>query len=414
MQLLRSSTSNRTGGRDRTRATGGAALARMLAWSLLAIALTIRTAAGGPVQVTTLSFVEQDGQTRIVLESDQMLAFSARAAAEPWRLVLDLPEALWNLHRAAMAAPRGLARGHRFGRPGDGRSQLVVDIREPFRIVRTEHSGTDRAASPHRLTVDLEPAPAELALQLRAPPMPVPRPRADAAKPAMAVRLPVVVIDAGHGGADPGAVGVNGLKEKTLTLTMARELRKGIEATGRYRVAMTRAADEYVPLRERIARAREAKGDLFISLHADALGRSTTRGASVYTLSEKASDAEAEQLAAKENKADIIAGADLGEHDAVVASILIDLAQRGTTNKSVSFADVVSDEMAAVTPLLRRHRRFAGFAVLKAPDIPSVLVELGYLSNPTDARNLASKGHRQRLVRAIVRAVDRHFSAGRS
>ncbi len=221
---------------------------------------------------------------------------------------------------------------------------------------------------------------------------------------------PVVVIDPGHGGADPGAIGVNGVMEKTLTLAVALELRRLLESTGRYRVALTRSDDEYVGLRERIARARAARGDLFLSLHADSVGRPHTRGASVYTLSERASDAEAERLATKENKADIIAGADLGEHDAVVATILIDLAQRGTKNKAVGFADLVAEEIGAVTPLLRRHRRFAGFAVLKAPDIPSVLIELGYLSNATDARKLASAAHQQQMVRAIARAVDRYFS----
>lgn len=245
--------------------------------------------------------------------------------------------------------------------------------------------------------------------------IPVPRPRPGTVTGTTRPRLqPVVVIDPGHGGIDPGAIGVNGVMEKTLTLAVALELRAMLERTGRYRVVLTRSDDEYVGLRERIERARAARGDLFLSLHADSVGRPNTRGASVYTLSERASDAEAARLAAKENKADIIAGADLGEHDAVVATILIDLAQRGTKNKAVGFADLVAEEIGTVTPLLRRHRRFAGFAVLKAPDIPSVLIELGYLSNATDARNLASATHQQRMVRAIVRAVERYFSSSAS
>jgi N-acetylmuramoyl-L-alanine amidase len=244
-------------------------------------------------------------------------------------------------------------------------------------------------------------------------PLPLPRPGTALGPDTAGARgrtRPVVVIDPGHGGVDPGAIGVNGVMEKTLTLAVALELRRLLESSGRYRVVLTRSDDEYVGLRERIARARHARGDLFLSLHADSVGRPHTRGASVYTLSERASDAEAERLAAQENKADIIAGADLGEHDAVVATILIDLAQRGTKNKAVVFADLVAEEIGAVTPLLRRHRRFAGFAVLKAPDIPSVLIELGYLSNASDARKLASAAHQQRMVRAIVRAVDRYFS----
>jgi N-acetylmuramoyl-L-alanine amidase len=226
--------------------------------------------------------------------------------------------------------------------------------------------------------------------------------------------MPVIVIDAGHGGIDPGATGVNGVREKTITLAVARELRDALQASGRYQAYLTRDDDEFVALRERIKRGREARGSLFISLHADAMGRHGTRGASVYTLSETASDAEAEKLAAKENKSDIIVGTDLGQHDALVTSILIDLAQRDTKNKAIEFADVLSAELAAVSPLLRKHRRFAGFAVLKAPDVPSVLVELGYLSNPTDAANLASRAHRARLAGATVQAIDRYFASLRS
>jgi N-acetylmuramoyl-L-alanine amidase len=374
----------------------------------------------GPAQVTALRFAEENGRTRIVLESDRALRFSARAAAEPWRLVVDLPDVLWNPQPQTSNEPQGLATSHRFAQPGNGRSQLVVAMSRAFRIAGAQRTAADVDSGMYRLVIDLEATPEELARQSVAPPIPAPRPGTSMARlgdardgglgPAARPAPPVIVIDAGHGGADPGAIGVNGVQEKTLTLTMARELRAAIEAGGRYRVVMTRDSDVYVGLRDRIRRAREAGGSLFISLHADALQRQGTRGASVYTLSERASDGEAARLAAKENKADIIAGADLAEHDAVVASILIDLAQRGTKNKAVSFADLVSEEMAAVTPLLRQHRRFAGFAVLKAPDIPSVLVELGYLSNPTDARNLASAGHRQRMVRSMVRAIDRYFS----
>jgi N-acetylmuramoyl-L-alanine amidase len=219
-----------------------------------------------------------------------------------------------------------------------------------------------------------------------------------------------VVIDAGHGGVDPGAVGISGTYEKTLTLAMARQLRDLLRKTGRYRVVLTRDDDVFVPLRERIHLAREAGGSLFISLHADAQARETTHGASVYTLSETASDSEAALLASKENKSDIIAGTDLRNHDAMVTSILIDLAQRDTNNKSIEFADILSAELAGVTPLLRRHRRFAGFAVLKSPDMPSALVELGYISNAGDEKNLADVAYRAKLAAAVLRAVDRYFA----
>ena len=226
--------------------------------------------------------------------------------------------------------------------------------------------------------------------------------------------LPVVVLDPGHGGEDPGATSVDGLYEKDLVLEMARELRTLIERSGRYRVVLTRDGDEFIRLRDRIAAARKLGGEIFISLHADSLRLSEQRGASIYTLSEKASDEEAAKFAALENKADVLTGADLSQHDVVVATILIDLAQRDTNNKSIAFADIMAEELARVTALVKRHRRFAGFAVLKSPDIPSVLLELGYLSNPDDARNLAQPDYRAKLGQAIVRSLDQYFAVPRT
>ncbi len=224
-------------------------------------------------------------------------------------------------------------------------------------------------------------------------------------------RRPVIAIDAGHGGVDPGTVGINGVLEKEVTLDMARRLKVLIERTGRYNVVLTRDDDVLISLRDRIERARHADAALFISVHADSIKDSGFRGASVYTLSDQASDAEAARLATKENRADIIAGTDLSAHDEVVAGILIDLAQRVTNNKSIEFADVLAGELADVTALVHNTRRFAGFVVLKSPDVPSVLLELGYLSNPTDAANLARPEYRDQLARSTVRAIDRYFAS---
>jgi N-acetylmuramoyl-L-alanine amidase len=217
----------------------------------------------------------------------------------------------------------------------------------------------------------------------------------------------VVVIDPGHGGVDPGAIGVGGVREKDIVLGLAQTLRDLLERTGRYRVVLTRDNDTFLSLRERLARARAAEGELFISLHADALNFAKQRGASIYTLSEAASDEEAGRFAAKENKSDILATTDLSVHDAVVTSILIDLAQRETNNRSIALAELLADELALVTPLVHRHRRFAGFAVLKSPDIPSALVEFGYLSNPKDAHDLSRPAYRISLAEAVLRALDR-------
>ncbi len=241
-----------------------------------------------------------------------------------------------------------------------------------------------------------------------------PPPPSDAAPDAGPRRLPVVVIDPGHGGVDPGTVGVGGVLEKAVVLEAALALRDALERTGRYRVALTRDGDTFLRLRERVARAREVEGDVFVSLHADSWSAPNQRGASVYTLSATASDEEAGRLASKENKSDILAGTDLSHHDPVVASILIDLAQRDTSNRSIGLADLVAEELADAAPAVPRGRRFAGFAVLKSPDVPSVLLELGYLSNPEEAHNLSQPAYRAGLAAAVLRALDRYFARNRS
>ena len=220
---------------------------------------------------------------------------------------------------------------------------------------------------------------------------------------------PLIIIDPGHGGIDPGAVGES-VTEKELTLAVARALKKELEATGKFRVSLTRTKDVYIPLRERFGLAREKGADLFISLHADSHNDPLTRGASVYTLSEKASDAEAAALAAKENKSDIIAGVDLTKQNSVVTDILIDLAQRDTKNMSTRFASLLVKELKRETMLLGNTHRYAGFAVLKAPDVPSVLVEMGYISSSKDEALLSSAKHQKRLARAIRDAIVDYFS----
>jgi N-acetylmuramoyl-L-alanine amidase len=223
---------------------------------------------------------------------------------------------------------------------------------------------------------------------------------------------PLVILDAGHGGIDPGTHGQSGLVEKDLVLSIAKTLRKALESTGRYRVQLTRETDVFIPLRERVNIARAAHGDLFVSLHADSNDHRDVRGASVYTLSEDASDREAATLAEKENMSDIIAGVDLTGENSPVASILIDLAQRDTMNRSVRFAETVIGSLPAATMLrpLFPHRS-AGFAVLKAPDIPAVLIELGYLTNAKDESEMATEAWRSRVARAISSAIDTHFAA---
>ena len=227
-------------------------------------------------------------------------------------------------------------------------------------------------------------------------------------------RIPTIVLDPGHGGKDPGAIGANGTMEKDVNLQMAKQLKALLEATGRYKVVLTRTDDRLLPLRQRIEIARAAKADLFISLHADHNEKTELRGASVYTLSENASDAEAAEVAARENKDGVITGVDLTTQSPVVTSILIDLAQRETKNLSARFASLLTDQLAERTLVLRDSHRFAGFVVLKALDVPSVLLELGYLSNADDEAALGSKRHRRIVAKSIRDAIDRYFQWQRS
>jgi N-acetylmuramoyl-L-alanine amidase len=225
----------------------------------------------------------------------------------------------------------------------------------------------------------------------------------------VAGKLRVVMIDPGHGGQDPGAIGVSGTREKFVALDTARAAAKRLEATGRYRVLMTRDSDEYIPLQGRVELAQKAGADLFMSVHADANRNRHIHGASVYTLSEKASDEEAAELAARENRSDKIAGVDLSNHEPIVSEILYDLARRQTNNMSQRFAQALVSELGRDVLLLDNTHRSAGFVVLKAPDIPSALVELGCLSNAAEERELRETKYQQRLAESLARSVNDYF-----
>ncbi len=225
------------------------------------------------------------------------------------------------------------------------------------------------------------------------------------------LRRPLIVIDAGHGGADPGAIAGNNSREKDITLSAAKILKERLLATNRYRVALTRDTDRYIKLYQRVAIARDKEADLFISLHADSIDKSNVRGASIYTLSNKASDKQTARLAARENQVDLIAGVDLSHEDKEVANILIDLAMRDTMNQSKFFANTVVNTMNefGVQTLTRPHR-YAGFAVLKAPDIPSVLVEMGFMSNNSEAKLLATNNYQEKIADSLINSLDTYFS----
>jgi len=237
--------------------------------------------------------------------------------------------------------------------------------------------------------------------------------------PARGVRLPkvagaegrpLVVIDAGHGGNDPGAINPQAaLREKDVTLKIAKAIRDALVEGGRARVALTRDDDRYIPLRERFGIARRLRADLFISVHCDSVGAGLPTGATAYTLSDVASDREAALLAARENKSDVIAGVQLGR-DADVTSILIDLTQRETMNASAGFARLLGREAKPLMPVKTNFHRTASLMVLKAPDMPSVLFETGYISTPADAAFLDSKAGREKIAETVRRAVEVYFA----
>jgi N-acetylmuramoyl-L-alanine amidase len=236
-----------------------------------------------------------------------------------------------------------------------------------------------------------------------------PRPKRQAVKSRSGGR-PLVVIDAGHGGKDVGAISIDGGHEKDVTLAIARAAARLLEKQGRVRVQLTRGDDRFIPLGGRVQIARNARADLFVSIHADSAPNPDARGASVYTLSAVASDAVAARLAARENKADIIGGVNLGAEAPEVSDILIDLSRRATGNVSVAFAETLQDVLASRIGFRGEFHHFAGFYVLKAPDVPSVLLETGYVSNAEDSALLFSDAGRQRIAEGIAAAIERHLA----
>ncbi len=372
--------------------------------------------------VTGLRLGENAGATRFVVDIDRKVDYKILILANPARIVIDLPEVDWRVGGAGAGQGRGLIGKYRYGLFRSGVSRLVLDLTGPA-VVERMFMLAPQGRMPYRLVVDLRETDQKSFVAS------VKRSRRGQAKTktATASQQPqirnkpkrdrkTIVIDAGHGGVDPGNLGVIGVPEKTIVLNMARAIKRAIESSSRYQVVMTRDRDIFLPLVRRPQIAREVHADLFISVHADSLSTKLAknrkvRGATVYTLSENASDAEAAALARKENKADLIAGIDLAVESDEVRSILIDLAQRETMNYSAQFANYLLPELKERIYIRKNSHRFAGFVVLKAPDVPSVLVELGYLSNKQDARQLNSAEGRKRISAAMAAAVRRYFES---
>jgi N-acetylmuramoyl-L-alanine amidase len=299
----------------------------------------------------------------------------------------------------------------RYGTFRPGTSRVVLELKGPVAI-RQALVLPPQDGRGHRFVLDVQPSDRATFLASGRPPPPdvAPKPSPSGPKPRRNDNRRIVVLDPGHGGVDPGTIGYSGTYEKDVTLDVALELAKRLKATGKYHVLLTRDDDVFVRLRDRVRYAREHGAELFMSLHADSLHDSSVRGATVYTLSDRGSDAVAEALAAKENRADLIAGIDLTREPDEIQSILIDLTQRETRNHSAKFAGVLVPELGRQAKVWRDGRRSAAFAVLKAPDVPSVLVEMGYLSNRQDERFLTSPKGRKAIIDALSRGVDGYFA----
>ena len=400
----------------------------MARFGILCVALAVLMHGGiadADVPAQGIRLAADGEQARLVVDLAGPAEYQAFVLAGPDRLVVDLKGVVWRL-QTPLPGSLGAVVRVRTGQFNTDTARLVLDLAEPMGIRDIDLLPPTGGAS-YRLVLDFAvgvaaPIPATRGVVVAAreasvatiatapappvvtsvPPLPADKPHAF---------KPMIVIDAGHGGDDPGAIAAGGLFEKDITLAAARELARLLNATGRYEARLSRNGDEFLSLGERVVAARRGGADLFISLHCDALDDSRVRGSTIYTLSETASDEEARRLAAKENLADDAGGVDLvaASYDALTADILIDLTRRDTMNASARFAVLMGREVGQVAVLRRNSHRFAGFKVLKAPDVPSVLFEMGYLSNQKDLAMLSSRAGRKPLLGAVVTAIDRYF-----
>ncbi|WP_308909815.1 N-acetylmuramoyl-L-alanine amidase [Pseudokordiimonas caeni] len=374
-------------------------------------------AVAAEVAISSIRFGENGDTSRVVLDVDSAIEPRIFLLSGPNRVVIDVPMGAWRGNGANRGI--GLIGQFRHGLFDADTYRIVLDLERPA-LVSSSFALPPREGYNHRYVIDLKSTnAADFAAAVAAdkavasaarPDVTSVAPSVPASRPsAIPGAKKVIVLDAGHGGPDPGTLGVLGVNEKHIVLAMAKAIKAELERTGRYTVKLTRDRDFFIPVRERFVLGRKLGADLFISIHADSIQNPTVTGGSVYSLSETASDKEAERLAARENKSDLVAGLDLNEADDEVAGILIDLAQRETLNYSAQFAEILVNEMKRDNPMLSRAHRYANLGMLKAPDVPSVLIECGYLSNKDDARRLASAEGQRKIARSVSRAVDRYF-----
>jgi N-acetylmuramoyl-L-alanine amidase len=368
-----------------------------LAFGCWALLLAAFAQAAPPVTVKDVRLWAGPDATRLVLDLSAPVKHSVMTLQNPDRVVIDIDSAHVDAARA-MPEGQGFVKQLRVGPQGRSDVRFVIDLASPaspnsFNVAPSGSYG-------HRLVVDLSP------IASSAPPVAV-----KTAEQAHG-RDVIVAIDAGHGGVDPGSIGKSGTREKNVTLAIARRLKERIDREPGMRAVLTRDTDHFVEHRERIARARRQQADMFVSVHADSYRDRSVVGSSVYVLSARgASDESARWLADRENAADLVGGVSLDDKDSVLASVLLDLSQGASMSASVDAAQKVMDELDRMGNVTRRGVKHAGFLVLKSPDIPSILVETAFISNPTEEKRLGSGRHQQRLAEAIHQGVRTYFYA---
>ena len=365
------------------------------------------------VTISQVHLSEDGTTTRFEADLSGAVGFSVNATQSPYRLTIDLLNVSFDLPAGAGRKAAGPVTAFRYGVVDDHRSRIVLDLSGPVLIKKSYIVPRKNKKEAH-MVVEMTTTTPDHFKQALNENLPVNQPETAAITSAPILHpLKTIVIDPGHGGIDPGASSPTKTKEKDVVLAYAQELKTALEKTGHYKAVLTRDEDTYLPLEARVKIARDNKADLFIVVHADTMGplaRNAVRGTTVYTVSDEASDAEAGALAQKENRADIITGIDLGHQNKMVTDILINLAQRESKNQAMFFAKKAVGELQNVTMMTGKPIRSAAFVVLKAPDVPSVLVELGYLSSPADEALLTSSDWRSKMAGAMTQAVNSYFA----
>lgn len=370
----------------------------------------VTPSAGAPAVAREARVAGDETRTRFIMDLSAPVEFAVSTLSDPYRVVIDLPQVSFELPPTAGQDGRGLITAWRFGMFAAGKSRIVLDASGPVAVDKS-FVLPPVSDQPARLVLDLVGTSRETFLETAQAPAPLASRKGDKLTAVRRRDKPLIVLDPGHGGIDTGARGTSGTLEKAVVLDFARLLRDKLVASGRYEVHMTRDDDVFIPLRERVHIAREMEADLLLSVHADSvrIGREQVRGAGVYTLSETASDEIAAALAERENRSDVIAGIDLANEPDDVTDILIDLARQETKKFSFLFARTLVNELRGTAQLVKNPQRSAGFRVLTAHDVPSALVELGYLSNRLDEKLMTTDEWRGRMSQALVSAIDGYF-----